>query len=50
MKHFPKCVMLFEKPSHNTAEDAKNYMKNLEASGLKSNRLLVGMHNYLHEN
>ena len=50
MKHYPKCVMLFEKPSHNSAQDAKTYAENLEKNNLKSNRLLIGMHSFLHAN
>ncbi len=37
--------MLMEKPSHNTAADAKQF---LEEIGLDDERLFIGMHNTLH--
>lgn len=42
--------MLLEKPSHNTAADAKAFRQSLVDSKINENRFVVGMHSYLHEN
>ena len=45
LQHFPNATMLMEKPSHNTAAEAKAFMAEI---GSDENRLYIGMHNSLH--
>lgn len=37
-----------EKPSHNSAADAKTFKKSLQDAGVKEDRVLIGMHTPLH--
>jgi len=39
--------MLVEKPSHNNAQDARNFAKLLKEENLE-NRLMIGLHDGLH--
>jgi hypothetical protein len=45
LQHFPNATMLMEKPSHNTAAEAKAFMAEI---GSDEDRLYIGMHNSLH--
>jgi predicted dehydrogenase len=46
LKHFTNSIMLIEKPTNNTAEDALSYKTQLEAEGVY-NRLVFGQHDAL---
>lgn len=48
LKHFPNSIVLGEKPSHGTIEDALAFKKALKEHGIDQNRLVIGMHNPLH--
>lgn len=38
-----------EKPSHNSAAEAKAFRQSLVDNKINENRFIVGMHSYLHE-
>jgi len=45
LKHFPNAAMLMEKPSHNTAAEAKAFLQEI---GSNVDRVYVGFHSCLH--
>lgn len=49
LKHFPNCLLMREKPSHNSAAEAKAFRQSLVDNKINENRFIVGMHSFLHE-
>ena len=48
LKHFPRCTLMVEKPSHNSLQEAKDFRERLEQNGIAKDRFLIGMHAHLH--
>eukprot|EP00352_Strombidinopsis_acuminata_P000350 CAMPEP_0176340056 /NCGR_PEP_ID=MMETSP0126-20121128/1262_1 /TAXON_ID=141414 ORGANISM="Strombidinopsis acuminatum, Strain SPMC142" /NCGR_SAMPLE_ID=MMETSP0126 /ASSEMBLY_ACC=CAM_ASM_000229 /LENGTH=142 /DNA_ID=CAMNT_0017684023 /DNA_START=294 /DNA_END=722 /DNA_ORIENTATION=+ len=47
LEHFPKSLMLMEKPSHNSAAEANEFIQRLTEHKL-ANRVVIGFHDSLH--
>jgi len=48
LEHFPRAIMLAEKPSHCTVEEAVTFKKQLAEHNIDESRFFVGMHSPLH--